>query len=58
MKCKHMHKDSPENAICEDCGFSKGSHENPLYAKHKDKLSEVPCIRFKQMKGGNNHGRK
>lgn len=19
MKCKHMHKDAPENAVCEDC---------------------------------------
>ena len=20
MRCRHMHKDDPENAICEDCG--------------------------------------
>ena len=22
-ECKHVHKDSPENSICEDCYFKK-----------------------------------
>lgn len=27
MKCKHMHKDAPENAICKDC------YKTPDYPK-------------------------
>ena len=44
MKCKHMHKDDPDNAVCKDCynrGFIEGA-------------AEVTKKILEKMKGGKN----
>ena len=45
MKCKHMHKDAPEKAVCEDC-----MAEN----KHMGYYNQVSILYTTEMKGGKN----
>ncbi len=45
MKCKHMHKDEPENAVCSDCADIIMVGGNPLGCGNQD------CI-LEKMKGG------
>ncbi len=28
MKCEHMQKDDPENAVCVDCSFEQSGYED------------------------------
>ena len=47
MKCKHVHKDAPENAICEDCCI--------IMDKFRAKLMLDSALNLiKEMKGGQN----
>lgn len=55
MKCNHLHKDDPLNAVCEDCvGVPRGPFTDKEHAKY---FAEIPKIWygfniFKEMKGG------
>lgn len=51
MKCEHVHKDDPENAVCEDCSrivLKKCMKEGILVSK--DSLNKL--TRLQMMKGG------
>ena len=54
MKCKHMHKDEPENAVCEDysintiCGLTL-THIEWMKNSFIEKFIEI-----EEMKGGKN----
>lgn len=39
MRCPHMHKDFPENAICEDCGSGLDKHEYSTSPRNVIKLN-------------------
>ena len=67
MKCKHMHKDMPENAICKDCFEIRDPDLKNMTHEEFFKIQEETYLlgfrsgkefMFKMMKGGNNHGRK
>ena len=46
MRCKHMHKDAPENAICSDCyDKNKGKYDKDF---KKGKLSIVTPFKIKK----------
>ena len=44
MKCEHIHKDLPENAVCADC--------QPNIKLYFDEYGSLYCI--ENMKGGKN----
>ena len=53
MKCKHIHKDEPEDAICEDCE----PLESWVYNQFQARMAEAEIFKriLKKMKGGNKH---
>ena len=51
MKCKHVDKDAPENAICEDCQFNKLVMDMAWLRKWEKKVPKEMHYKFYYLNG-------
>lgn len=61
MKCKHTHKDAPENSVCEDChreiiSYLKMRKEFEMTKEKEEIMVCEDC--YREMKGGLNKNEK